>query len=162
MVSAWKNALLSSFASDLGKSEKNRKKKIEKNRKKYISIKKMHIWNQHEKLHYTRNFHLNRSWCTKHTRSLYFDTASGGLGAPDAPQRPNFNLCAWHSDQNCSIDPYLQIGSENETFTESRNDFVYLPPTIDASPQINQVPKESRSMEFIQGCQSGIQAKFCL
>jgi len=45
-----------------------------------------------------------------------------------------FYLTAWHSDQNCFLDPYSQIGTENETFAWSWNENIkthmHGPPTI--------------------------------
>ena len=37
-------------------------------------------------------------------------------------QQKQINLCAWHSDQNCSIHPWLQISSKNETIASIWNE----------------------------------------
>ena len=50
------------------------------------------------------------------------------------------SLTAWHSNQNCSIDPYLQIGTENETFAsiwnENKKIHMHGPPLLDVRTNI--------------------------
>ena len=89
--------------------EKNRKKIRKKKRFVFLEQKKnikqkLHIWNQHEKPHYWRNFHQIRSWCTKCKRSWWPSCLTSYSDAFWCSYFGLFLIC-------CSLDQILQENS---------------------------------------------------
>lgn len=57
----------------------------------------------------------------KSYNSFHISHRREGRSEPPPPKVPTFYATAWNSNQNCSIDPYLQIGTKIETFASIWN-----------------------------------------